>query len=1066
MRTVAELTLGREPDAVPRARRLVRSALEDELPSLAADGELVVSELVTNAALHGEPPITVRVLSNHAARIEVHDAGRSAPILLTQGHDAMTGRGLSMVAAVASRWGVEPLETGGKVVWAELDAEGPAGDAVPAPVIDLDALLEAWADEDPATATYTVHLGPVPTDLLLAAKSHIDNVVRELMLMREGQASSGVQLPPELTELIRTVTVEFAEARKEIKRQAAAAAARGDVLTDLELHLSPSAAGAGERYLDALDQADRYARSAHLLTLAPPRIHRVFRRWYVHAVVDQLRALARGAEPPPPMPLQVILAGEVQRLDEAAAEADRLAMLQRISRELARAVGPRDMAAIAVDRAVEFLSVETARVRLLDEGGMLRTVAWRHRRGLSDHRLLDLPLESDLPVAVAARTGQPVHVRSLGDTLGGVPEVAGHYGMSESGHAVPLMAEGELLGVLTLSFTGGELTDQAELIFVSELADVLSQALRRAGIDRAARTREELEQAHENLRFVLEATTRVVASLDSDDTLRTLARIAVPALADICLIDLLDGVSFRRAATAAEDTVDADLVEDLVRAVPDPAGDHPAATALRTGRAVIRDPSTDRFAAELGVQDWMAIPLAARGRALGAMTLIRARPGRRYSVADTAMVEDLGRRVALAIDNTQLYESTREAERRLAFVARAGVSLTSSLDLDTVASRLCTLVSGQVADYCEVHVRRAPDQWWRFASGSSLSRMVREDHLPARVAEAVESRRTVVARAAAGEVFSARGGGAGDPVGGETVATVLPLVVHDDVVGVIALASPGAGGPARVSGETVEVIAGRAALAIDNALLYEQERTAAEILQRSLLPHRLPSVPGVRAAARYLPAGARNEIGGDWYDVMLLGPGRLGVVMGDVMGRGIPAASIMGQLRNGLRMLALQDMEPAAALALLNRLLGADPDSPLATVVYGVIDTAARTLSVANAGHLPPLLVRRSAGRFLDLKAGLPLGAFPDAAYTTVVHHLEAGDALVMYTDGLIEQRDRGLEEGLGALLTLAGTMTVTDPDAVCEALLESFRDDTDEDDTAALVLILDSLDQSPARRL
>lgn len=292
MRTVAELTLGREPDAVPRARRLVRSALREEMPDVAGDAELVVSELVTNAALHGEAPITIRVLVNQVARIEVHDAGRSVPILLRQGTDAMTGRGLSMVAAVACQWGVESAD-GGKTVWAELDPEG-RGDALPAPAIDLDALLEAWADDDPATATYTVRLGPVSTELLLAAKSHIDNVVRELMLMREGEASSGVSLPPELSTLIQTVTVEFAEARTEIKRQAAAAASRGEELTDLELHLSLSAADAGERYLTALDQADRYARSAHLLTLAPPRIHREFRQWYVRTIIEQLRTMAQG----------------------------------------------------------------------------------------------------------------------------------------------------------------------------------------------------------------------------------------------------------------------------------------------------------------------------------------------------------------------------------------------------------------------------------------------------------------------------------------------------------------------------------------------------------------------------------------------------------------------------------------------------------------------------------------------------------------------------------------------------------------------------------------------------
>ena len=188
------------------------------------------------------------------------------------------------------------------MVWAVLDPdESPRG----AP--DYESLIDAWSDMDDRSrgddgdpTTYTVQLGPVPTRFLLDAKVHIDNVVRELMLMREGAAVRGVALAPELAALVETVTVEFAEVRNEIKRQAAAAAARGERDTDLELQLRPGAAEAGERYLEALDVADSYARAADLLTLASPPEHRAFRRWYVRNIVKQLDALGRGrpvAEP-------------------------------------------------------------------------------------------------------------------------------------------------------------------------------------------------------------------------------------------------------------------------------------------------------------------------------------------------------------------------------------------------------------------------------------------------------------------------------------------------------------------------------------------------------------------------------------------------------------------------------------------------------------------------------------------------------------------------------------------------------------------------------------------------
>ena len=1068
MRTVAEITLAREPDAVPRARRLVRAALGDEVPALAADAELVVSELVTNASLHGEAPVTVRVLVNHVVRVEVEDAGRSAPILLRQGTEAMTGRGLSMVAAVASNWGVMPLESGGKVVWAELDPDGSPERVTGTPQIDVEALLEAWADDDPATATYTVRLGPVSTQLLLEAKAHIDNVVRELVLMRGGEVSSGVALPEALSDLVQTVTVDFVEARTEIKRQAAAASARGDVLTDLELHLSPAAAAAGEHYLDALDEADRYARSAHFLTLAPPRVHRIFRRWYVRNLVAQLRALAAGTEPPVATPFQVVLATEFAEVSEAADSADRLVMLQKVSRELARAVSAEQMARVVVERVIELLGIETARVRLLTADGQLRSVAWRGRPGREDVHPSDIPIDSDLPGAVAVRTERPNLIRSLAQAFADVPDLAGRFDPRLSGHLLPLVADGRRLGLLSMTFSGGELSEQAEVEFGASLADVLSQALARAEIDqeaaRVADTVRELERAHQNLQFVLDATTRVAGSLDSDDTLRTLARLAVPRLADICLIDLIEGNGFRRAATAAGELVTAELAAGLGRYVPDPSSEHPAARAVREGRPVyvenmtadfyrraLRDDAYVRFVSGSGAHSCMSLPLAARGRTLGAITLILVAPGRRYSQSDITMVEDLGRRVALAIDTIQLYENSREAERRLALVARAGVTLTSSLDLDTVVSRLCDLVLGYVADRCEVYVRRAPGQWWRYSPGSVLGRLVRVEELPAGVADAVETTDTATSWSAGDEVFSP-GYGAGNGA----VNSVIPLLAHGEVVGVIALASSGVDAPTRVPADTVAVIAGRAALAIDNALLYEQERTAAEILQRSLLPHHLPVMPGLRAAARYLPAGARNEIGGDWYDLFVLGPGRVGVVMGDVMGRGIPAASIMGQLRNGLRMLAVQDVEPAEALGLLNQMLGAGEESPLATVAYGVLDIPGRTLTLANAGHLPPLLVQQSEPFHLDKQPDVPLGAFADTRYSSTQYELRAGDTLVFYTDGLIEQRDRSLDDGMDELMDAARAAGRVEPDVLCDLLLRSLRRESDEDDTAVLVVQLE----------
>lgn len=311
MRTAIELTLGRDTDAVPKARRFVSTSLSGEPDETIADVELVVTELVTNAVLHGRPPVTIRlVLDKTDVRIEVEDTGRDLPVLGRPGPGSMTGRGLSLVAALSSRWGVDAGRRQGKIVWAELTEGQPSGRSGGPPQIASNLISNSVRHLHEAP-TYTVRLDCVPTTLLVAAKAHIDNVIRELTLWRNGKQDP---VPEALVSLV-AVTGEFAEAREEIKRQALAAAALGAPATDLVLNLPASMADAGERYLAALDEADRFARAARLLTLAPPISHRTFRNWYVRSVVTQLRDLDAGRRPQPPESLGAILASQLDELE-------------------------------------------------------------------------------------------------------------------------------------------------------------------------------------------------------------------------------------------------------------------------------------------------------------------------------------------------------------------------------------------------------------------------------------------------------------------------------------------------------------------------------------------------------------------------------------------------------------------------------------------------------------------------------------------------------------------------------------------------------------------------------
>ena len=167
--------------------------------------------------------------------------------------------------------------------------------------------------------------------------------------------------------------------------------------------------------------------------------------------------------------------------------------------------------------------------------------------------------------------------------------------------------------------------------------------------------------------------------------------------------------------------------------------------------------------------------------------------------------------------------------------------------------------------------------------------------------------------------------------------------------------------PRRFTAEDIGLLrlaADRVALGIDRARVYEREHRIAETLQRSLLPDRLPTLPGLTVAARYLPAASEAEVGGDWYDVIPIPGGRVGMVMGDVAGKGLAAASMVGRLRSALRAYALEGHEPATALEQLNRLLWTEAgDSQMATLLYAIVDPGEDVISWVNAGHMPPLLV-------------------------------------------------------------------------------------------------------------
>jgi anti-sigma regulatory factor (Ser/Thr protein kinase)/putative methionine-R-sulfoxide reductase with GAF domain len=245
----------------------------------------------------------------------------------------------------------------------------------------------------------------------------------------------------------------------------------------------------------------------------------------------------------------------------------------------------------------------------------------------------------------------------------------------------------------------------------------------------------------------------------------------------------------------------------------------------------------------------------------------------------------------------------------------------------------------------------------------------------------------------------------------------VPLIVEGELIGVLHVGSltPRAFGQDDLA--VLQMAAARAAPAIEHARLYaelEHEHGVSMVLQRSLLPKRLVKVVGVNVAARYLPA--REEVGGDWYDVIELPRGRVGVVIGDVVGHGIPAAALMGRLRTALHAYAIEGHGPGRTLELVDRFVQSLDESAMATAGYAVFDTYTSSLQYATAGHLPPIVISGSDARLLDVTPAPPLGAFPYGRCPEHELSLGSGEILLLYTDGLVERRGVALSAGIEAL--------------------------------------------------
>jgi hypothetical protein len=472
------------------------------------------------------------------------------------------------------------------------------------------------------------------------------------------------------------------------------------------------------------------------------------------------------------------------------------------------------------------------------------------------------------------------------------------------------------------------------------------------------------------------------------------------------------------------------------------------------------------------------------------------RDGTRTPTLINAEQDAAGRtRIAMmAVPDRSLYEQQlREARqlaeraaaesdrvlRRLTVVAQANAVLGSSLDVRAALQELVDVLVGEIADWCVVY---APDkdvesglQWFAAHVEGGLQVAVRRlaallptaDPSPGSIGNVLAGRQLQPLGIVGGEVLRAA---LSDPAEGGLIdeldvgsLLVLPSRARGRQAAVVVLGRSRARTPFAESDlADLTDLAARTGIAIDNLRLYQREHAASMELQRAMLTEP-PEHPGVRLTARYRPAAASNEVGGDWYDAFHQPDGSLVLAIGDVMGHDIRAAAAMGQLRGILRtvghtvggtpaeMLAAADRAAhglrvgvlASAVAL--RLPAADAD--------GAAGTGPRVVQWSNAGHPPPVLIGADGSATpLAARNDMILGVLPDQARHDHAHPLSVGDTLLLYTDGLVERRDAPVDQGIARLVAALRGAHAWDLDQICARAL-AVAPERGEDDIALLVV-------------
>jgi serine phosphatase RsbU (regulator of sigma subunit)/anti-sigma regulatory factor (Ser/Thr protein kinase) len=601
--------------------------------------------------------------------------------------------------------------------------------------------------------------------------------------------------------------------------------------------------------------------------------------------------------------------------------------------------------------------------------------------------------------------------------------------------------------------------DTATVAIVRRFADQAGLALEQLERRRAQAAAAERAESTRRLQDVTAALSRATTIVDVSNTCLEHALDSVGARAGFIVLNDPEGTTVEIVASSGYDGDELAAWRAL-----GPDDDVPFARAIASGEPIWAV-SAEEMSAFSGVQEprssgWATIPLQGRDGARGALHL-SLRSGRTLSESERDWLQAMVSQCSQAMERSALYEEEQRSRRRAERVQSTTASLSNALTTTDVA-RVVVAEVATALEADDVGVVAVTEGGrtngvlaWEGENQDALSALLEADagaDAETPTGWVIRARRSLSFESpdVIPEGFSA----AADEFAraGATSFLLVPLVAARRTNALLLASWRHGQRLSRDDRSLVEVLAAQAAQALDRARHFESEQTIAETLQRSVLPVSLPRVDGVQLAARYLPGTAHLDVGGDWFDAVTLPDGKLALVVGDVVGKGVQAAASMAQLRNAIRAFSVEPLKPSSALARLNRLAESALDTTFATVAYLVLDPETGVCRAASAGHPPPL-VAFPDGRveFLERARGLPLGTGIESKYRQQTLELPAGAIVVLYTDGLVERRGRSIDDGLADLRDAVAESS-KDPDRLLEHVLERVVGSEERGDDIALL--------------